>query len=146
MKLLFGLLLLLTVSSYAGSVRLLNDSPYVLRAVIRGNDGSFLGEMVLNPEYGTTWTDSYDLNMLHQSPRSRTPYTVLWYCMDGNSFSICNNVSSASTVTAQGCDGARICKPQPPPSEGAAEPEGQFLHPQPGQQPGDVPMPPQPSP
>ncbi len=137
MRLFFGALLLLTATAYAGSVRLLNDSPYVLRAVIRGNDGSFLGEMIINPQYGTTWTDT-NLNMLQQSPRSRTPFTVLWYCMDGNSFSICNDVAAAATVTAQGCSGARICKPPPPPPPSAPAPEGQYLQPQPGQKPGEV--------
>lgn len=135
MKVLLGVLLLWTASSYAGSVRLLNDSPYVLRAVIRGNDGSFLGEMVVNPQYGTTWTDS-NLDMLQRSPRSRTPFTVLWYCMDGASFSICTDVGSAATVTAQGCEGARICRPPNPPAPSAPAPEGQYLHPAPGEKPG----------
>jgi hypothetical protein len=138
MKILLGALLLLTATSYAGSVRLLNDSPYVLRAVIRGNDGSFLGEMVVNPQYGTTWTDT-SLNMLQRSPRSRTPFTVLWYCMDGNTFSISTDVGSASTVTAQGGDGARICRPPVPPAPSAPAPEGQYLHPAPGEKPGQNP-------
>jgi hypothetical protein len=35
---------------HAGTVRMINNSPYDLRAVIRGSDGSYLGEMVVRAQ------------------------------------------------------------------------------------------------
>ncbi len=136
----FLIFFLLASVSYAGSVRLLNDSPYKLRAVIRGNDGTFLGEMVINPQHITQWNDSYGQigqfgkgnAYQEQSTRSQTPYTVLWYCMDGSDYSVCNTVATGGAVTAQTCDGARQCKPpkkqQPPGVPYPNQPEGNFLH------------------
>jgi hypothetical protein len=97
----------------ASSVRLLNDSPYRLRAVVRGSDGSILGEMVVAAQQSTTWYDSYGQLGIEQYPRSLTPYSILWYCMDGGDYSFCDNVSTGATVTAQSCAGARMCKPPP---------------------------------
>jgi hypothetical protein len=95
----------------AGSVRLINDSSYVLRAVIRARDNSYLGEVVINPQGENIWDDGFQgLPGSLESVRSQTPYRVLWYCLDGNSFSTCPSVSTGSVVTATYCDGARECR------------------------------------
>jgi len=113
--------LLAVVSSvYGGSIRLHNDSPYKLRVIIRGADGTYLGEMILNPSHGTTWADSYGQvgqfgkGTLYQegTTRSQTPYSVHWYCLEGSPYSYSDIVATGSTVTARGGDGARICKPK----------------------------------
>jgi hypothetical protein len=97
----------------AGSVRLVNDSPYKLRAVIRGSDGSFLGEVVINPQSENAWNDGYGgLPSGQDITRAQTPYTVLWYCLEGDPYSMCTPVATGSTVTAQGCEGIRECRPQ----------------------------------
>ena len=44
----------------AGTVRLYNDTPYKLRAVIRANDNTFLGEMVISAMNTSTWTDGFN--------------------------------------------------------------------------------------
>jgi hypothetical protein len=106
------------VSGFAGSVRLINDSPHKLRVVIRGQDGSNRGEMIIEPDNATTWYDPVARtgqlqkgNIYQNQPwRAQTPYAVLWYCMDGNDYSFCQSVNPGDTVTAQGCDGARQCK------------------------------------
>lgn len=106
----------------ANSLRLYNDSPYKLRAVVRGADGSYLGEMLVLPESFNTWTDSYSQfgplgghsGTTPGAVRSQTPYTVQWYCLDGSDYSICKNLATASVVLAESCDGARLCKPEPP--------------------------------
>lgn len=113
----FFLFCLISGTLFAGSVRLYNDSPYKLRAVIRGADGTYLGEMIILPEHFTTWSSDYpsfgaagsrsELN----PTRSQTPYTILWYCMDGGEYGICTNVAAGASVAAESCDGARICKP-----------------------------------
>jgi hypothetical protein len=119
---------------FAGSVRLVNNSPYSLRAVVRGADGSFLGEVIVRSQKETMWTDSYGNYGSYggadarenQNYRSRTPYTVLWYCLTGADYAVCDNVASGAMVTAQSCMGTRMCKPDkkekyPP------EPEGNYL-------------------
>ena len=78
---------------YAGSVRLYNNSNFDLRAVIRGSDGSYLGEVVVRAQNTTSWTDSYVYGGGYRGPnaqiesgyRSKTPYIVIWYCTDGRS-------------------------------------------------------------
>jgi hypothetical protein len=103
----------------AGTVRMINDSPYILRAVIRGNDGTYLAEQVIQPQNTGTWTDafgqigSYGRGHVYteDSSRTQTPYTVLWYCMAGGAYSICNYVATGSTVFAQSGEGERICSP-----------------------------------
>ncbi|MFI5333867.1 MAG: hypothetical protein ACHQT8_01720 [Chlamydiales bacterium] len=138
MKTALFLLFFVTSSLFAGSVRLINDSPYRLRAVIRGNDSSYLGEVVLNAAHVSTWNDtSGQLGHFgkgnayqEQSTRSQTPYTVLWYCLEGNAdYSVCNMIATGSTVTAQSCQGARQCKPAKKKQSGAFpnQPEGNFL-------------------
>lgn len=105
----------------AGTVRIFNDSPYKLRAVVRGADGSYLGELVMLPQHYAQWTDNATQfgvfgpgNPYSQGPpMPQNPYTVMFYCMDGSDFSVCTNVNTGATITALTCDGTRICKPAP---------------------------------
>ncbi len=104
---------------HAGTVRLVNNSPYDLRAAIRGSDGSFLGELVIKAQKETVWTDTYGQYGLYGGAnasansdyQSKTPYTVLWYCLDGADYAVCDTVSTGALVMAQTCSGARMCKP-----------------------------------
>jgi len=114
--------LFLTGSLSAGSILLVNDSANKLRAVVRGADGSQLGEMILNPRHSIRWSDGYG----NTKNQSETPYTVLWFCLSGDPYATCTAVPTGGTVTALGCEGARACKPekkkkpgtqQPPPGE-----------------------------
>lgn len=118
----FALLTLLLFSPllcFAGSVKLVNNTAYRLRAVIRGNDGTFLGDLTLNSQQTTTWTDEYGMggrdylggNYIGQFYRSQTPYTISWYCMDGGDYALCDGIPTGGTVAALSCNGARICKP-----------------------------------
>jgi hypothetical protein len=101
----------------AGTVRLFNDSGYKLRAVVRGADGTYLGEMVITPQASATWTDSlqhYGHNDeansgLKNATRSQTPYTVVWYCMDGSDFSVSDNISTGAFTQAQQGTGRKSC-------------------------------------
>jgi hypothetical protein len=121
-KCVFLALLLASTALFAGSVRLYNDSPYKLRAVVRAADGSYVGEMILLPQTFNTWTDSY--NEWSPGPaRSQTPYTIHWYCIEGGEYGICTNVSTGATVVASGCDGTRMCKPQAQQEQNAGDEE-----------------------
>lgn len=116
---LLSLLLIAPLVCFAGSVKLINNSAYRLRAVIRGNDGTFLGELTLNSQQTTTWTDDYGImgrdnqggNYVGQFYRSQTPYTVSWYCMDGGDYALCDGIPTGGAVAALSCNGTRICKP-----------------------------------
>ena len=114
-KLVF--LILCASSLFGGSVRLYNDSPFKLRAVIRGADGTYLGEMVILPEHFNTWSNSYPSfgpggQQYSLSPnRTMTPYVVHWYCLDGDEFAICTNVPTGGAVLAESCEGPKFCKP-----------------------------------
>lgn len=108
LKILF--FLLLVGEAWAGAVRLVNDSPYKLRAVIRAADGTYLGEVIVTPQQTMQWNDYW--GGIGYYNNSQTPYTVTWFCVDGGDFSICDNVPSGGTITAFSCDGIRQCKSQ----------------------------------
>lgn len=118
-KVLF--LLLLASQAWAGAVRLVNDTSYKLRAVVRAADGTYLGEVVVTPQQTMQWSDYW--GGVGNYNQSQTPYTVTWSCLDGGGFSVCDNVPSGGTVTAFGCDGVHSCRPvkkqQTPPSQGS---------------------------
>jgi hypothetical protein len=107
----------ITLQLDAGTVRLYNDSSYKLRAVIRGADGSYLGEVVITAQSSNTWTDSlqhYGHNdegnpAGRNATRSQTPYTVIWYCMDGSDFSFSDNVGTGAFTQAQQGSGKKSC-------------------------------------
>jgi hypothetical protein len=123
---------------HAGTVRLINNSPYDLRAVIRGSDGSYLGEIVVRAQKESVWTDTYGQYgqygganpNLNENYRSQTPYTVLWYCLDGGDYAVCDTVSTGAVVTAQGCAGNRMCKPNKQ-EQYPRQPEGHYLYQEP---------------
>ena len=137
-----ALLLFFCAGLQAGSVRMYNDSPYTLRAVVRGADGTYLGEVVIHPQQFNTWTDTYShIGKFGQGnlpneiiTRSQTPYTILWYCMDGGDYAACPNTPTGMIVIAQNCDGAKICRPKDEaPGPFPNQPEGQYLQPPPEQ-------------
>lgn len=132
------LCLLFPIFLSAGTVRLVNNSPYDLRAVVRGSDGSYLAELVVKAQKETVWTDTYGQFGLYggsnaainQNVRSKTPYTVLWYCLDGGDYAVCDTVSTGALVMAQGCQGNRICQARKT-ERYPKEPEGHYLYQEP---------------
>ena len=113
---IYVLLALVSSQVEAGTVRLFNDSSYKLRAVIRGADGSYLGEVVITPQSSNTWTDSVqhygqeEANSYQRNvTRSQTPYTIIWYCMDGSDFSFSDNIGTGAFTQAQQGTGKKSC-------------------------------------
>lgn len=100
----------------AGSLMIINDSPYPLQATIFAGDGTRLGTMTLAARHSMTWTDYSVFNPggqgLEQNTYSQTPYSVMWTCVTGQGFSVCENLSPGSMVTARGGAGPCSC-PQP---------------------------------
>lgn len=102
---------------------------------MRGADGSYLGEMIILPQTYGYWSDGFQNfgafgkdNPYRLPSRSQTPYAVIWYCMDGGDFSLCNNVSTGGTVTALTCDGQKMCKPPPKKPQAPTQPQGEELY------------------
>lgn len=112
-----ALFCLLCSALAAGSIRLYNDSPYKLRAVIRGADGTYLGEMIVLPEHFNTWSSNYPSfgpggqNYSPSPNRTMTPYSVYWHCMDGEGFGVSINVASGAAAIAMSSSGNKTCKP-----------------------------------
>ena len=122
--------------AYAGTVRLVNDSIFKLRAVIRAADGSYLGETAVPPLSTMSWNDYW--GGVGYYNQSRTPYQVIWYCVDGTGFSVCPYVPTGATITALNCEGTKACKPakkseQPPPKGPSQE---EYLQDQMEEEPG----------
>ena len=98
----------------AASIRLQNDSICPLKAVIHGADGTLLNEVIVKPQGSSTWADSTNPLQKKNSPKqgptkSRTPFVVSWYCLDGEVFCISDNVSSGALVTTGSGVGKKSC-------------------------------------
>jgi hypothetical protein len=126
-KALFLGILFLGAYVEAGSVRLANNSSFKLRAEVRAADGTYLGEVIVNPQQTMQWTDYW--GGIGNYNASQTPYTIVWYCADGGDFAVCEDVATGATVVSMNCDGLRQCKPrkeeQHPPLKGT--PRQEFL-------------------
>lgn len=106
--------LLVSPMLQAASIRLQNDSICPLKAVIHGADGTVLNEVVVKPQGSTTWSDSTNPLQKNNSPkqgptRSRTPFIVSWYCLDGEIFCISDNVSTGALVRTGNGVGKKSC-------------------------------------
>jgi hypothetical protein len=114
-KLLVLIFLSIGFCSYASSLRLVNDTPYALIAVVESADGTLLGQQVLQPGVQVSWSkdlSTLELTTPNVPQGSITPYRVIWKCTHGGSFSFCSNVSPGSVVRASSCPGAQYCAPK----------------------------------
>lgn len=116
MKALALILILVTSVLSASSLRLVNDTPYDLSVVIRGNGGMTLGQVKVLKGQSWVWEENYlvddnfgDKSQLkpmnpYQEGYTQSPYVVTWYILEsGETYGTCNNVSSGSYVSAKGC-------------------------------------------
>src|SRR5690606_6501675 len=92
---------------FAGSVRIMNDSPYPLSAEILAADGTSQGRLALNPQQQLTWQSTSSGN----SVLSQTPYTVIFTCKTGKQFGVITGVQQGATVNALSASGDRYCEP-----------------------------------
>lgn len=117
MRLLTILILLALQTCMYGGVTLINDSPFVLTAVIQTYDGTFLAQKVLQPgeqKNQVTNLKSTELKRPNYGyDTSITPYTVIWKCSNGGYYSVCSSVSPGALVKANSCPGPYYCKPKP---------------------------------
>jgi len=114
-KILFFLIILNTFL-FADSIKLFNDSPFELTAIVQSADGKIVAQKNFAPEEqavwstdqtSTEWTSSFDASS------SYTPYTVIWRCSYEGYYSVCAEVAAGAMVTAHSCPGSKYCKPKP---------------------------------
>jgi hypothetical protein len=111
-KVLIAVLICLQAAAWSNSVTLLNDTPYTLQATIYDANGTLLGEFTINSREATLWSDDYENFGMESQYASQVPYTVNWYCMNGNAYGTCEDVAAGATVTAQSCGGDQECPEQ----------------------------------
>ena len=93
------------------AIRLHNDAPFELIAVVEAANGTFLGQAVLQPGEEKDITEQ-ELELPASPSGSMTPYTVIWECPYGGYYSTCMEVPSGGTVIASKCPGAHYCQPK----------------------------------
>lgn len=99
----------------SGSLMLHNDTTFILTAVIQASDGSYLGEVSLQPGQQRNFTTNMTNSQFSRpgTPNiSLTPYTVIWQCPTEGIYSTCTNVSPGSYVKASLCEGNHFCSPK----------------------------------
>jgi len=94
-------------SLFAGSVRIVNDSPFPLHAEVISSDGTRKGKILVGPQEQVIWQDSFS----GASVWSQTPYTIIFTCKDGNQFGVLSGFQQGATVTALSSSGQRYCQP-----------------------------------
>ena len=117
------LLFLFPIFAFAGtndgSILLLNDSSFILTATIQAADGSFLGQLTVQPGQQSTWTTNLSPTQYKHpgTPNvSLTPYTVIWQCPTEEAYSMCSAVAPGALVRATTCQGNCTCKSKQKPA------------------------------
>jgi len=104
--LLKRLLFLLPFPLFAVSITIINDSPYELKAEIYDESKTFIGSATIAPNGHTySWQDSYH----DASDWSNGPFTIQFFCPNGDEYGKITHVSDGVTVSARGAIGARRC-------------------------------------
>lgn len=106
--LIYILIFLYATVSYANSIYLYNDSPYILNASILSADGVQLDSVLMQPRQRRTWYRQSVIN----SNTSMTPFTVVWTCRDGTDFGVSYQINASGVATPLSSTGPRYCKPQ----------------------------------
>lgn len=106
---------LLFAAPDSGSILLYNDSPFILTATIQASDGTYLGELTIQPNQQKNFTTNLSPAQYDHPGRpdvSLTPYIVIWQCPSEGFYSMCTRVSPGSMVRANDCPGLRFCNPK----------------------------------
>jgi hypothetical protein len=98
-----------------GSILLMNDSPFILTAVVQASDGTFLAQFSIQPGQQRNFTTNVGPTR-YQNPGqpdiSMTPYKVVWQCPSEGYYSMCSEVSPGALCRANGCPGNHFCSPK----------------------------------
>ena len=100
-------LLALSLSAWAASITIVNDSPYTLTAVITAANGDAVGKVTISSQHQVQW-QTYNLK---GSRFSETPYTVVFSCENGDQFGVVSYVQPGAYVSARSAVGNQTCRP-----------------------------------
>lgn len=107
--------LLLFAGTEDGSILLYNDSPFILTATIQASDGTYLGQLTVQPNEQKNFT-THLAPTVYTRPGtpdvSLTPYVVIWQCAADGFYSKCSRVSPGAMVRASDCPGIQYCSPK----------------------------------
>jgi len=104
---LFGSLPLCTL--YPATVRIINDSPFELQALVLAATGEVMGRTALQPQGQYSWENSN----INTADNSMSPFTVVFHCKtNGGLYGSIGNVTTGSMVQASTASGARYCAPK----------------------------------
>jgi hypothetical protein len=107
--------ILFITNIWADSLTLINDSTVRLRVVIQDVKHNFVDEIYIDAANSSTWSAEYlYYGYGAKSTYPKAPFTVTWYCMNGDVFGTCRFVNSDSTCNALSCGGPRECHPPGP--------------------------------
>jgi hypothetical protein len=107
------ILIAFTSLSWANRLSLYNDSSYPLNVVVSDATQTTLTEIMLNSGDTNQWSDTTSpFNTDSSMYLSQAPYTVSWYCMNGQLYGTCTDVAPQSIVNAQSCSGPQECNGQ----------------------------------
>ena len=110
----------LLATNIPGTITLINDSPFILTAVVYTHSGDYLGEVTLQPgeqKNFTTNLSSTNLNRPGSPDVSITPYRIVWQCAGGGFYSMCRDGAVGSTIRASDCPGQQFCSPKEVPKK-----------------------------
>lgn len=99
----------------SGSLMLVNNTPFILTAVVQAADGTYLGQFTIQPGQQKNITQNLFTTPITRpgTPQvSLTPYTVIWQCASGGFYSVCTGQSPGSYIRAGDCPGNQFCKPK----------------------------------
>lgn len=97
------------------SVLLLNDSPFILSAIVQASDGSFLGQFTIQPGQQRNFTSNLGPTQFENPGHpdiSLTPFSVVWQCPSEGFFGTNTGVAAGSLVRATESSGPHFCSPK----------------------------------
>lgn len=92
------------------SLRLENNAPCPLKAVVEAADGSILGELLVESSETKIWSEESGFTVKKPPSRSITPLKVYWYCPSGETFSFSDSLSTGTLVRSRDGAGNKSCR------------------------------------
>ncbi|NGX33107.1 MAG: hypothetical protein K1060chlam4_01168, partial [Candidatus Anoxychlamydiales bacterium] len=112
MKFLLIFLLMPSFFLFADGIKLFNDTPFELTAIVQSADGKVVAQKNFAPQEQSTWSTDQtttDWTSSYDATGSYTPYTVIWRCSYEGYYSVCSEVAAGAMVTANSCPGSKYC-------------------------------------
>ncbi len=101
---------------FADAIKLFNDTPFELTAIVQSADGKVVAQKNFAPNEQSVWSSdqkSTEWISSYNSSSSYTPYTIIWRCSYEGYYSVCTDIAAGAMVTANSCPGSKYCKPKP---------------------------------